>query len=31
MSSPAAAVAALATRHQALASAEDELDFRTFI
>lgn len=31
MSSPAAAVAALEARHHALASGEDELDFRTFV
>jgi hypothetical protein len=31
MSSPAAAVAALETRHDALASGEDEPDFRSFI
>jgi superfamily II DNA or RNA helicase len=31
MSSPAAAVAALETRHDALASCEDEPDFRSFI
>ncbi|OGG43369.1 MAG: helicase [Candidatus Handelsmanbacteria bacterium RIFCSPLOWO2_12_FULL_64_10] len=31
MSSPAAAVAALETRHDALASSEDEPDFRPFI
>ena len=31
MSSPAAAVAALEARHDALASGEDELDFRTFV
>jgi superfamily II DNA or RNA helicase len=31
MSSPAAAVAALASRHDALAKTEDELDFRSFI
>ncbi len=31
MSSPATAVAALETRHKALASSEDEPDFRSFI
>lgn len=31
MSSPAAAVAALETRHDALDAGEDELDFRTFV
>jgi superfamily II DNA or RNA helicase len=31
MSSPAAAVAALETRHEALAAGEDEADFRSFI
>jgi superfamily II DNA or RNA helicase len=31
MSSPAAAVAALETRHDVLASGEDEPDFRTFV
>lgn len=31
MSSPAAAVAALETRHDALASSEDEPDFRSFV
>ena len=31
MSSPAAAVAALGTRHDALAGGEEELDFRSFI